>query len=105
MTQKDKTISSWPIAVSCIIFFLITYLLLNNYSFLHWNVISWNYGNLTPKLKTSLFQLLGKSNIFRLTGLLPVIFMLWSFKGEPRKAAWVCVPFGTVSGLMALVIM
>lgn len=101
-----KKLSSWPLAISCITFFLITYWLLQSYSLLHWKILTDHYSEISEELKKPLFSLLSRLAIYHLTALCSFLFALWAFlRGKQRWLAWVCLPFGLLSLIMFFIIM
>ena len=97
--------SVWAAGLACVLFFAVTVLLLDAYSLLHWQIIRDHYSSLEDPLKSNLFRLLSRLEVYHLTALLSVVFGVWTFGGRPRWMRWVCLPFSLLSLLMFIVIM
>lgn len=75
------------------------------YGLLHWRIIHDHYPALEGSLKTDLFRLLGRLEVYHLTALLAVAFGIWAFWGQPRWVRWVCLPLVAFSLLMFVIVM
>ena len=91
--------------LTCLCFFALTAHLLGAYGLLHWRIIGDNYAALNRPLKSSLFSLLARLEVYHVTALLTFGFGVWTFFGQPGWIRWVCLPLMGVSLVMFMVVM
>src|SRR4051812_8155069 len=103
-TQSCAKSSAFAAGAACLALFVVSVLLLQAYSLLHFDIISRNRTALHEPLKGELFKLLNRLEIYRLSALFSFGFDLWAFWGLPCWVRWACLPVIVISMFMMFVL-
>src|SRR5690348_17008628 len=95
-TRSAFKASAWPAGAACIGFFAVSVLLFRAYGLLHWDIISRNRNSLPEPVKSDLFRLLSRLEVYHLTALFSLGFGVWAFRGEPYWLRWACLPLAVI---------